>query len=108
MKFKIFMWKLGLLPEYKCPVCGSKEFEPELRVLDTWFDSGSMPYAQMHYPFENKEKFEKNIVVDFVSGNEEENNTTTFLQNSTEKISNISQESPSIEISEMEDMLKFW
>ncbi len=36
-------------------------------VLDTWFDSGSMPYAQMHYPFENKEKFENNFPAEFIA-----------------------------------------
>src|SRR4030043_470015 len=36
-------------------------------VLDTWFDSGSMPYAQAHYPFENKEKFEKNFPAEFIA-----------------------------------------
>ena len=36
-------------------------------VLDTWFDSGSMPYAQMHYPFENKEKFEANFPAEFIA-----------------------------------------
>lgn len=36
-------------------------------VLDTWFDSGSMPYAQMHYPFENKEKFEQNFPAEFIA-----------------------------------------
>ncbi|HOX41892.1 MAG TPA: isoleucine--tRNA ligase, partial [bacterium] len=35
-------------------------------VLDTWFDSGSMPYAQEHYPFENKERFEQNFPADFI------------------------------------------
>lgn len=35
-------------------------------VLDCWFESGSMPYAQMHYPFENKERFEKNFPADFI------------------------------------------
>ena len=35
-------------------------------VLDVWFDSGSMPFAQLHYPFENKEKFEKNFPADFI------------------------------------------
>ena len=35
-------------------------------VLDCWFESGSMPYAQLHYPFENKEKFEKNFPADFI------------------------------------------
>lgn len=36
-------------------------------VLDTWFDSGSMPYAQVHYPFENKEKFENNFPAQFIA-----------------------------------------
>jgi len=36
-------------------------------VLDTWFDSGSMPYAQAHYPFENKEKFEKSFPAQFIA-----------------------------------------
>ena len=36
-------------------------------VLDTWFDSGSMPYAQEHYPFENKEKFEANFPAQFIA-----------------------------------------
>jgi isoleucyl-tRNA synthetase len=37
------------------------------KVLDCWFESGSMPFAQFHYPFENKEKFEHNFPADFVS-----------------------------------------
>jgi len=36
-------------------------------VLDCWFESGSMPYAQLHYPFENKEKFEKNFPAEFIA-----------------------------------------
>lgn len=36
------------------------------KVLDCWFESGAMPFAQMHYPFENKEKFEKNYPADFI------------------------------------------
>ncbi len=39
----------------------------ELDLIDVWFDSGSMPYAQWHYPFENKEKFEKSFPADFIS-----------------------------------------
>lgn len=37
------------------------------KVLDCWFESGSMPFAQFHYPFENKEKFEKNYPADFIT-----------------------------------------
>lgn len=45
---------------------GQKLFrEPDL--IDVWFDSGSMPYAQLHYPFENKEYFEKNFPADFIA-----------------------------------------
>jgi isoleucyl-tRNA synthetase len=45
---------------------GNKMFrEPDL--IDVWFDSGAMPYAQMHYPFENKEEFEKNFPADFIA-----------------------------------------
>lgn len=36
------------------------------KVLDCWFESGSMPFAQLHYPFENKEKFEQNYPADFI------------------------------------------
>jgi len=50
----------------KCPGCGGRmQRAPE--VIDCWFDSGSMPYAQWHYPFENKEIFEKNFPADFIS-----------------------------------------
>ena len=36
-------------------------------VFDCWFESGSMPYAQQHYPFENKEKFENGFPADFIA-----------------------------------------
>ena len=36
-------------------------------VIDCWFDSGAMPFAQYHYPFENKEFFEKHYPADFIS-----------------------------------------
>jgi isoleucyl-tRNA synthetase len=48
-----------------CPECGA-EMERTPEVIDVWFDSGSMPYAQWHYPFENKELFEKNFPADFI------------------------------------------
>jgi len=47
-------------------VCG-KVMHRVPDVLDTWFDSGSMPYAQMHYDFENKEKFENNFPANFIA-----------------------------------------
>ena len=50
----------------KCPECGgTKHRVPE--VIDCWFDSGAMPFAQHHYPFENKELFEKQFPADFIS-----------------------------------------
>ncbi len=50
----------------KCPVCG-EEMRRVPEVIDCWFDSGSMPFAQYHYPFENREVFEKNFPADFIS-----------------------------------------
>ena len=50
----------------KCPKCG-KEMIREKEVIDCWFDSGSMPFAQLHYPFENKELFDKNFPAQFIS-----------------------------------------
>jgi len=51
---------------FKCCKCkGEMKRVPD--VLDTWFDSGSMPYAQMHYPFENKNKFETNFPAEFIA-----------------------------------------
>jgi len=49
-----------------CPKCGQKmQRVPD--VIDTWFDSGSMPYAQAHYPFENKNWFESNFPAEFIA-----------------------------------------
>ena len=50
----------------KCPDCGS-EMKRVPEVIDCWFDSGSMPFAQHHYPFENKELFESQFPADFIS-----------------------------------------
>lgn len=51
---------------FKCEKCGGTMHRvPD--VLDTWFDSGSMPYGQAHYPFENKEVFENNFPADFIA-----------------------------------------
>ena len=50
----------------KCPECG-KEMTRFKEVIDCWFDSGSMPFAQLHYPFENKELFEKEFPAGFIS-----------------------------------------
>ncbi len=50
----------------RCPQCGGS-MKRESVVIDCWFDSGSMPFAQWHYPFENKEKFERRYPADFIS-----------------------------------------
>ena len=50
----------------KCPECG-KEMHRVPEVIDCWFDSGAMPFAQHHYPFENKELFESQFPADFIS-----------------------------------------
>ena len=50
----------------KCPECG-KEMHRVPEVIDCWFDSGAMPFAQHHYPFENKELFEQQFPADFIS-----------------------------------------
>ena len=49
-----------------CPICG-KQMKRVPEVIDCWFDSGSMPFAQHHYPFENKELFEAQFPADFIS-----------------------------------------
>jgi isoleucyl-tRNA synthetase len=51
---------------WPCAACdGTMTRVPE--VLDTWFDSGSMPYAQIHYPFENRERFERGFPANFIA-----------------------------------------
>ena len=49
-----------------CPHCG-KQMKRVPEVLDCWFDSGSMPFAQHHYPFENEDKFKAQFPADFIS-----------------------------------------
>ena len=50
----------------KCSECG-KKMSRVTDVMDVWFDSGAMPYAQWHYPFENKDKFEDQFPADFIA-----------------------------------------
>ncbi len=50
----------------RCPKCGD-EMHRVKEVIDCWYDSGSMPFAQWHYPFENKEIFEQNFPAQFIS-----------------------------------------
>ncbi len=49
-----------------CPKCG-RQMHRVPEVIDCWFDSGAMPFAQYHYPFENQETFQKNFPADFIS-----------------------------------------
>jgi isoleucyl-tRNA synthetase len=51
----------------KCPQCGTGKMKRVSEVIDCWFDSGAMPFAQWHYPFENKKQFEDNYPADFIS-----------------------------------------
>lgn len=55
----------------KCPDCGG-EMRRVPEVLDTWFDSGSVPYGQFHYPFENKKKFEDGFPADFIAESQDQ------------------------------------
>lgn len=56
----------------------ARTFHPQ--VFDCWFESGSMPYAQLHYPFENKEKFEKNFPADFIAEGLDQVSTVSLLR----------------------------
>jgi isoleucyl-tRNA synthetase len=50
---------------YTCPKCGGKMSRVK-DLIDVWFDSGAMPYAQWHYPFENQEKFQSQFPADYI------------------------------------------
>ncbi|MFN2364185.1 MAG: isoleucine--tRNA ligase, partial [Halarsenatibacteraceae bacterium] len=50
---------------FECPSCGGEMTRVE-EVIDCWFDSGSMPFAQQHYPFENEERFAEQFPADFI------------------------------------------
>jgi isoleucyl-tRNA synthetase len=51
----------------KCPKCGTGKMKRVAEVIDCWYDSGSMPFAQWHYPFENEDIFKDNFPADFIS-----------------------------------------
>lgn len=59
--------------------CGG-QFKRIPDVLDTWFDSGSVPYSALHYPFENKEEFEKRMPVDFIAEGQDQTRTWFYYQ----------------------------
>ena len=52
--------------EYDCPKCDGR-MTRQTEVIDCWFDSGSMPFAQWHYPFENVDKFKESFPADYIS-----------------------------------------
>ncbi|MBT8250229.1 MAG: isoleucine--tRNA ligase, partial [Acidimicrobiia bacterium] len=52
---------------FPCPDCNGGTMTRVPEVLDCWFESGSMPYAQLHYPFENRERFEAGFPADFIA-----------------------------------------
>ena len=51
---------------WKCEKCGKGEMERVVSVIDTWYDSGAMPFAQFHYPFENRKEFEERFPADYI------------------------------------------
>jgi len=51
---------------WKCEKCGRGEMERVVSVIDTWYDSGAMPFAQFHYPFENQAEFEERFPADYI------------------------------------------
>ena len=53
--------------EFDCSECKTGKLKRIPEVLDCWFESGSMPYAQKHYPFENKDRFKKTFPADFIA-----------------------------------------
>lgn len=64
---------------FPCAKCGGVMHRiPD--VLDTWFDSGSMPYAQMHYPFDNVEKFEANFPAEFIAEGQDQTRAWFYYQ----------------------------
>lgn len=52
---------------FTCPKCGKAQMRRVLELIDVWFDSGSMPFAQWHYPFDNLEGFKQQFPADFIT-----------------------------------------
>ncbi len=63
---------------WKCSCGGEMRRIPD--VLDTWFNSGSVPYSTLHYPFENKEEFEKRMPVDFIAEAQDQTRAWFYYQ----------------------------
>ena len=64
-KFELYQ-SITAKPITRCPKC-KKAMKRIPEVLDCWFESGSMPYAQAHYPFENKAHFDAHFPADFIA-----------------------------------------
>ena len=69
LTFSVFFFNLSSIDHLIIP--SKRAGYPPLRriteVFDCWFESGSMPYAQVHYPFENRKEFENNFPADFIA-----------------------------------------
>ena len=65
--YKLFDMHLPFVDEIILASATGREMKREPDLIDVWFDSGAMPYAQYHYPFENKEEFEANFPADFIA-----------------------------------------
>ncbi|MBW6498401.1 MAG: isoleucine--tRNA ligase [Bacteroidales bacterium] len=65
--YKVFDMHRPFVDEIILVSPSGKKMTRELDLIDVWFDSGAMPYAQYHYPFENKEEFEANYPADFIA-----------------------------------------
>lgn len=65
--YKVFDMHRPFVDEIVLVSPSGKKMHREADLIDVWFDSGSMPYAQYHYPFENKELFEQNFPADFIA-----------------------------------------
>ena len=62
-----FIGLISLLPSFYFLTLGRGTLKRVDEVFDCWFESGSMPYAQLHYPFENVDRFEKGFPADFIA-----------------------------------------
>ena len=63
-----YAWSFSSVDHLTVPsLCGKGDLRRVTEVFDCWFESGSMPYAQSHYPFENKTNFNESFPADFIA-----------------------------------------
>ncbi|TVQ93300.1 MAG: isoleucine--tRNA ligase [Bacteroidetes bacterium] len=65
--YRVFDMHRPMVDEIVLVSASGKPLFREMDLIDVWFDSGAMPYAQFHYPFENKEEFDQNFPADFIA-----------------------------------------